>query len=242
MLVKDGAKMSKSKGNVVSPDDYYARHGADAIRLFELFIGPPTDDAIWSDNGVEGTSRFLDRVWRMATSQIGTIEDRTPNDADREVLAEAHRMVAKVTEDIDRFSFNTAVAHLMTFANTLQAGLRDGLAAEVHTEAVRMILLCLAPMAPHVSHELWEQLGHGTMLATEAWPKADPALVARDVVTLVVQVNGKVRDRMDVSPDISAEAAESAALGSAKVQEWIDGKEIRKVISRPPNIVNIVVG
>jgi leucyl-tRNA synthetase len=242
MLVKDGAKMSKSKGNVVSPDDYYARHGADAIRLFELFIGPPTDDAIWSDNGVEGTSRFLDRVWRMATGQIGTIEDRTPNDADREVLSEAHRMVAKVTEDIDRFSFNTAVAHLMTFANTLQAGLREGLAAEVHTEAVRMILLCLAPMAPHVSHELWEQLGHGTMLATEPWPKADPALLARDVVTMVVQVNGKVRDRMDVAPDISAEAAESAALGSAKVQEWIDGKEIRKVISRPPNIVNIVVG
>src|SRR5690606_9591675 len=136
-------------------EEYYARYGADAIRLFELFIGPPTDDAVWSDNGVEGTSRFLDRIWRMATGAVGTIEDREATDADREVLAEAHRMVQRVTEDIDRFSFNTAVAHLMTFANTLQAGLRTGLAREVHTEAVRLILLLLSPMAPHLSHELW---------------------------------------------------------------------------------------
>ena len=242
MLVKDGAKMSKSKGNVVSPEEYYLRYGADAIRLFELFIGPPTDDAIWSDNGVEGTSRFLDRIWRMATGEIGTIEDRTPGEADREVLAEAHRMVQSVTEDIDRFSFNTAVAHLMTFANTLQAGLREGLAREVHTEAIRLVLLLLSPMAPHLSHELWERLGHGSMLATEAWPQWDPELVARDVVTMVIQVNGKVRDRIDVPADIDAETAERTALESERIREWVEGKQVRKVISRPPNIVNFVVG
>jgi leucyl-tRNA synthetase len=242
MLVKDGAKMSKSKGNVVSPAEYYLRYGADAIRLFELFIGPPTDDAIWSDNGVEGTSRFLDRIWRMATGEVGTIEDREPNDADREVLAEAHRMVKNVTEDIDRFSFNTAVAHLMTFANTLQAGLRAGLGRDVHTEAVRLVLLLLSPMAPHLSHELWERLGHGSMLATESWPEWDSDLVARDVVTMVIQVNGKVRDRVDVPADIDAETAEQTALASERIQEWVEGKQVRKVIARPPNIVNIVVG
>ncbi|MEX2654025.1 MAG: leucine--tRNA ligase [Acidimicrobiia bacterium] len=242
MLVKDGAKMSKSKGNVVSPEEYYARYGADAIRLFELFIGPPTDDAVWSDNGVEGTSRFLDRVWRMATDQVGKIEERPASDADREVLAEAHRMVQKVTEDIDRFSFNTAVAHLMTFANTLQAALRDGLARETHTESIRLMLLLLSPMAPHLSHELWERLGHGSMLATEAWPRWDPELVARDVVTMVIQVNGKVRDRVDVPADIDAATAEAIALASERIAEWLGGGEIRKVIARPPNIVNIVVG
>ncbi|MFP5331415.1 MAG: leucine--tRNA ligase [Acidimicrobiia bacterium] len=241
MLVKDGAKMSKSKGNVVSPEDYYADYGADAIRLFELFIGPPTDDAIWSDNGVEGTARFLDRVWRMATGAVGSIEDRPSTDADREVLAEAHRMVAKVTEDIDRFSFNTAVAHLMTFANTLQAGLREGLSDEVHREAIRLMLLLLSPMAPHMSHELWERLGFGTMLATESWPVADPDLVARDVVTMVIQVNGKVRDRLEVEANIDAAEAERRALASPRVQEWIDGQQVRKVVSRPPNIVNVVV-
>ncbi|MEX2424813.1 MAG: leucine--tRNA ligase [Acidimicrobiia bacterium] len=242
MLVKDGAKMSKSKGNVVSPEEYYARYGADAIRLFEMFIGPPTDDAIWSDNGVEGTSRFLDRIWRMATGEVGTIEDRDPAAADREVLAEAHRMVRNVTEDIDRFSFNTAVAHLMTFANTLQAGLRAGLAREVHSEAIRLVLLLLSPMAPHLSHELWERLGHGSMLATEPWPTWNPDLVARDVVTMVVQVNGKVRDRIEVSADIDAETAERTALASERIQEWVEGKPIRKVVARPPNIVNVVVG
>jgi len=242
MLVKDGAKMSKSKGNVVPPDPYYERYGADAIRLFELFMGPPTDDAIWSDNGVEGTSRFLDRVWRMATRAVGTIVDRLPTDADGEVLAEAHRALEHVTADIDRFSFNTAVAHLMTFANTLQAALRDGLAEETFTTSIRMMLLMLSPMAPHMSHELWETLGFGSMLAVEPWPTFDRELVSHDVVTMVLQVNGKVRDRVEVDADIDDAAAESLALASEKVRSWIDGKTVRKVISRPPNIVNIVVG
>ena len=242
MLVKDGAKMSKSKGNVVSPDAYYAKYGADAIRLFELFIGPPTDDAVWSDHGVEGTSRFLDRVWRMATGQVGQIESRPPGEADAEVLAEAHRMVKKVTEDIDRFSFNTAVAHLMTFANTLQSALREGLSAETHREVIRLLLLLLSPMAPHLSHELWEQLGFGTMLATESWPTWNEDLVRRDVVTMVVQVNGKLRDKIEVAADIDAETAESLALGSERIQDWIDGHDVQKVIVREPNIVNIVVG
>jgi leucyl-tRNA synthetase len=241
MLVKDGAKMSKSKGNVVSPDEYYARYGADAIRLFELFIGPPTDDAIWSDHGVEGTYRFLDRIWRMGHGELGEPTDRDTTDADREILATAHRTLKKVTEDIDRFAFNTAVAALMEFANALQAYLRDGARSATFEQAYRMMLLMLAPMAPHIAHELWERLSYGDMLAAESWPEWDPELVRRDVVTMVVQVNGKVRDRIEVAADISEEDAEQLALASERIQEWTDDGEVRRVIVRVPNLVNVVV-
>jgi leucyl-tRNA synthetase len=243
MLVKDGAKMSKSKGNVVSPDRYYARYGADAIRLFELFIGPPTDDAVWNDNGVEGTFRFLDRVWRMGTGEIGRVVDRDENAGDREVLAVTHRTVKKVTEDIDRFRFNTAVAALMGLANNLIDYLNsdDGGRRETFEEALRLMILMLAPMAPHMTHELWEQSGRGRMLAVEAWPEWDPALVRQEMVTMIVQVNGKVRDRIEVAADIDAVEAEKVALDSAKIKAHLDGKKIEKVVVRPPNLVNVVV-
>ncbi len=238
MLVKDGAKMSKSKGNVVTPDPYYERYGADAIRLFELFVGPPTDDAIWNDNGLEGTSRFLERVWRMATADNLTV-DRDPTPDDNEVLATAHRAVKKVTEDIERFRFNTAVAVLMSLANVMSDYLRRGARRETFEEVVRIMLLMLGPMAPHMSHELWERTGRGEMLAVEAWPSWDPELVKEEVVTLVVQVNGKVRDRIDVPADIDAAEAERVALASPKVEPFLS--QLEKVISRPPNLVNLVV-
>ena len=238
MLVKDGAKMSKSKGNVVTPDPYYERYGADAIRLFELFVGPPTDDAIWNDNGLEGTSRFLERVWRMVTGDNATV-DRDPTRDDQEVLAVAHRAVKKVTEDIERFRFNTAVAVLMSLANVMSDYLRRGARRQTFDEVVRIMLLMLGPMAPHMSHELWERTGRGDMLAVESWPSWDPELVKEEVVTLVVQVNGKVRDRIEVPADIDAAEAERVALGSPKVERFLSN--VVKVISRPPNLVNLVV-
>ncbi len=243
MLVKDGAKMSKSKGNVVSPDRYYTRYGADAIRLFELFIGPPTDDAIWNDNGVEGTFRFLDRVWRMGTGEIGRVADRDENPGDREVLAVTHRTVKKVTEDIDRFHFNTAVAALMGLANSLIDYLNsdEGGRRATFDEAFRLMILMMAPMAPHMTHELWERSGRGGMLAVEAWPEWDPTLVRQETVTMIIQVNGKVRDRIEVAADIDAVEAEKVALESAKVKAHLDGKKIEKVVVRPPNLVNVVV-
>ena len=243
MLVKDGAKMSKSKGNVVSPDRYYARYGADAIRLFELFIGPPTDDAIWNDNGVEGTFRFLDRVWRMGTAEIGYLVDRDENPGDREVLAVTHRAVKKVTEDIDRFRFNTAVAALMGLGNSLIDYLNsdEGGRRATFDEAFRLMILMLAPMAPHMTHELWELSGRGRMLAVEAWPEWDSALVREETVTMILQVNGKVRDRVEVAADIDAVEAEKVALESAKVKAHVDGKKIDRVVVRPPNLVNVVV-
>ncbi len=242
MLVKDGAKMSKSKGNVVAPDLYYERFGADAIRLFELFIGPPTDDAVWSDHGVEGTARFLDRVWRMGTGEIGRVEDRPATPEDRQIRQVAHRTVKKVTGDIDRFAFNTAVAALMSFGNALQDYLKGGAETETFDEVFRLMLLMLGPMAPHIAHELWERRGYGTMLATEAWPEWDPELVREETVTMVVQVNGKVRDRIEVPADIADDEAERLALASERVARWLDGGTVKKVIVRAPRLVNVVVG
>jgi leucyl-tRNA synthetase len=240
MLTKDGAKMSKSKGNVVAPDPYYERYGADAIRLYELFIGPPTDDAVWNDRGVEGTARFLDRVWRLGTDTNDFVH-RDETAADVAIRRAAHRTLAKVTDDIDRFAFNTAVAALMEFNNSLMAYVRSGARQETFREVYDLLLLMLAPMAPHVAHELWERTGHDAMLATEAWPRFDPDLVVEDVVTMVVQVNGKVRDRVEVPADIGEDDAVELAMSREKIQGWIDGKEIRKVIARPPRLVNIVV-
>jgi leucyl-tRNA synthetase len=241
MLVKDGAKMSKSKGNVVPPDDYYENHGADAIRLFELFVGPPTDDAVWNDAGVLGTRRFLDRVWKIATDDHD-FSAREPDDSDRELLGLTHRTVRKVTEDIDRFHFNTAVPALMVLSNEFSEYLAASPRAQTYQEVLRLLLLLMSPMTPHLAHELWEQKGYGSMLATESWPDWDPELAKEETVTLVIQVNGRVRDRFEVSADITADQATEFALGSEKVRPWIDGQEVSRVISRPPNLVNIVVG
>jgi leucyl-tRNA synthetase len=243
MLVKDGAKMSKSRGNVVAPDPYYERFGADAIRLFELFIGPATDDAVWNDNGVEGTYRFLDRVWRMGTGEIGLIVDRAEAAGDRAILASAHRALRKVTEDIERFRFNTAVAALMALANTLADYLRSqgGARTETFAEAFRLMVLMLAPMAPHLTHELWERRGHGSMLATESWPQWDPDLVRQDSVTMVIQVNGRVRDRIEVAADIDEVEAEMIALASARIAPYLEGATIRRVVVRVPTLVNVVL-
>jgi leucyl-tRNA synthetase len=242
MITLNGKAMSKSKGNVVTPDQYYEKFGADAIRLFELFIGPSTDDAEWSDNGVEGTFRFLERIWRIGTGEVGLVVDRNETDTDREVLAAAHRTVKKVTEDIERFRFNTSVAALMTLANTLADYLRgsDGARIKTFDSAFRLLLLMLAPMSPHITHELWEGRGYGSMLATEPWPSWDPELVRQARVTMVIQVNGKVRDRIEVPADIDAVDAEQLALSSEKVARHLEGHTVEKVVVRPPKLANVV--
>ncbi|MEA1902687.1 MAG: leucine--tRNA ligase [Actinomycetota bacterium] len=241
MLVRDGAKMSKSKGNVVPPDDYYENYGADALRLFELFVGPPTDDAVWNDSGVPGTKRFLDRLWKLGTA-AHEFQDRDENGSDREILGLVHRTVKKVTDDINRFHFNTTVPALMTLANELQAYLADGAREETFGEVFDLMLLMLSPMSPHIAHELWEMRGHEDLLALQSWPVWDEELAREETVTLIVQVNGKVRDRLEVSAELTAEEVEAVALASEKVLGWLEGKEVRKVIARPPNLVNLVVG
>jgi leucyl-tRNA synthetase len=238
MITLGGSKMSKSKGNVVDPLELFDSHGADALRLYHLFIGPPTDDAAWDTNGVEGTWRFLDRLWRVVT-ETDRFDETSTN---RELLAQAHRAVKKVTEDIERFVFNTAIPPLMTLVNSLSDAARSGVDRATFDQVVEFLIKLLAPMAPHVSHELWERTGHDTMLATEPWPEWDADLVTQATVVMVVQVNGKVRERVEVPADIEPDEAERIALGLEKVQGWIDGGEVRKVIARPPNLINFVVG
>ncbi|MDX1689985.1 MAG: leucine--tRNA ligase [Acidimicrobiia bacterium] len=240
MITRDGAKMSKSKGNVVAPDPYYDRYGADATRLYHLFMGPPTDDAVWIDDGVEGTSRFINRFWRVALETETT--DRDETDADVELLKTAHRTIRKVTEDIERFSFNTAVAALMEYGNELRAYASDEPRTATFDRAVEYMTLMLGPMAPHVAHELWERTGHDSMLAQEPWPEWDPEMTVRERVTMVIQVDGKVRDRVDVDADITDDDARATALASERVADYLDGGEPARVIVRAPKLVNVVTG
>ena len=236
MVRLGGTRMSKSKGNLVAPEDIVAQYGADALRLAHLFAGPPADDVDWETVGIEGTSRFLKRVWRLA---LGDATPPAPADRASDVDRAAHRLIARVSDEYERWSYNTAVAALMEFANLLQ---RDG----TTDFALDALLLLLAPMAPHVTAELWERRhgdgpGPAGHVHAQAWPVADPALVRADFVTMVVQVNGKVKDRVEVDPDLDEAAAEAAALASPKVQEVLAGAPPLRVIARPPRLVNLVV-
>jgi leucyl-tRNA synthetase len=237
MITLGGSKMSKSKGNVVDPLDLFASHGADSLRLYHLFIGPPTDDAAWDTNGVDGTFRFLDRLWRVVTETPELTGPPNPT-----LIAQAHRATKKVTEDIERFVFNTAIPPLMTLTNSLVEATRDNaIDRDSFDQVAETIIKLLAPMAPHIAHELWERTGHDSMLAVEPWPTWDPDLVVEERVMMVVQVNGKVRDRVEVPNDISEAEAEAIARDLEKVKTWLDGGTISKVIARPPNLINLVV-
>jgi leucyl-tRNA synthetase len=246
MIRLEGTKMSKSKGNLVAPEDIYDTVGADALRVFHLFVGPPADDFDWTaqtEEVIEGCRRFLDRVWRLATDEAeGCPGDERERRREDDQLARATaKVVERVTRDFERWSYNTAVAALREHTNLLyryaQAGARrEDLAASVDT-----LLKLLAPMAPHVAAELWERRhGAGSRVHAEAWPEADPALLAEDTAVLVVQVNGKLRDRIEV-PSSSTEAEViAAALASPKVAGQLDGRRPRRVVARPPTLVNIV--
>jgi len=244
MIRLGGSKMSKSKGNVVSPAQFFESHGADSLRLFQLFVGPPGEDADWSDHGVDGASRFLGRVWRLATGEAGSVAvDREETDADRAVTRGRHALVGKVTDDFDRWAYNTGVAACMEYVNDLYRYVQseDGPRRETLDEAVDALLLVLAPMAPHISAELWERRrGAGAHVHEQPWPSFDPELAKAETVTMIVQVNGKVRDRIDVDAAIIEEDMEKVAMGSARVQEHLGGRTPRNVIIVRPKLVNIV--
>jgi leucyl-tRNA synthetase len=244
MIRLGGSKMSKSKGNVVSPAQFFDTHGADALRLFQLFVGPPGDDADWSDQGVDGASRFLGRVWRLATGEAGSPPvDRDETEADRAVARARHALVGKVTDDFERWGYNTAVAACMEYVNDLYKYIQsaDGPRRATLDEAVDHLLLVLAPMAPHISAELWERRhGTGAHVHEQPWPAFDPELAKAETVTMIVQVNGKVRDRIDVDAAITEEDMEKVAMASPRVQDHLAGRTPRNVIIVRPKLVNFV--
>jgi leucyl-tRNA synthetase len=248
MIRMDGTKMSKSKGNLISPEHYFDAVGADALRLFHLFAGPPFDDMDWSDQTdevIEGCGRFLDRLWRTATSEPAGLRSGAQTEADRAVRQATHRTIADVTKDIERWSYNTAVAHCMELLNAVQRYGRNEAGEEPHAdvwnEAIDSLVLLLAVMTPHVTAELWEHRHPGEpSVHLQRWPAFDPELVRQDTVTMVVQVNGKVRDRIEVDAGISEADAEAAALASPKVADALNGGKPKRVIARPPRLVNVV--
>ncbi len=253
MVIKDGAKMSKSKGNVVSPDDFIAMYGADTARLFELFAAPPEKDLEWSDQGVEGAFRFLNRVWRFVQAHRETFLE--PPGSPRPLLSEQgrafrrtiHEAIQRVTTDIEEFHFNTAISALHELVNALHgfAGESlDRMSGEERRwllgEAVETLLRLLAPFAPHVIEEMWSQLGHPESIFRESWPTADAAALERDAVLIVVQVDGRVRARLAVPPGIAEETLRAQTLADGRVRPWLQTRDVERVVVVPGRLVNIV--
>jgi leucyl-tRNA synthetase len=237
MVCKDGAKMSKSKGNVVDPDDMIGRYGADTVRLFSLFAAPPEKDLEWSDKGIEGAHRFLLRVWRLIASWVaepGKVPDKR---AAEEMERLRHKTIKKVSEDVERYHFNTAIAAIMEYVNFLYGVGPSG----IPKEAMEDLVILMSPFAPHAAEELWSRLGHGQTVLARRWPAYDARKIAEEIVTIVVQVNGRLKDRLEVAKDISEQDLRTQALSSEKVRSQLGEKKPRKVIVVPGKLINIVV-
>ncbi len=251
MVIKDGAKMSKSKGNVVDPNGLVERYGADTARLFSLFAAPPEKDLDWSDQGVEGSYRFLNRVWKLVYELLpfikGTVEVNPENltGEGKALRRVVHKTIRRVTEDIEgRFHFNTAIAAIMEMVNALSAfeQKNDPANGAVLREALTSLVMMLAPFVPHTAEELWEGLGKTGTLSYVPWPSFDAQAAADEELTVVVQVNGKLRDRITMPVAATEDEVRSAALAAERVRPLVDGKIVRKVIVVPGKLVNIVVG
>lgn len=235
MILGEGnEKMSKSKGNVVNPDDIVKSHGADTLRLYEMFMGPLDAAIAWSENGLDGSRRFLDRIWRLLVTEENQITDKVVDEQTPELDKVYNQTVKKVTEDFDTLNFNTAISQMMVFINDCYK--QDKLSKAYIEGFVKM----LSPIAPHISEELWAKLGHDDTIAYEEWPTFDPSLLVDNEVEIVIQVNGKLKEKTKVSKDLSKEEMEQFALEIDKVKQAIEGKTVRKVIAVPQKLVNIV--
>ena len=250
MVIKDGAKMSKSKGNVVDPNALIDKYGADTARLFSLFAAPPEKDLDWSDQGVDGSFRFLNRIWKLVHERLdlirnaGQLEPPTLGPEERTLRRCVHKTIKKVTEDVEeRFHFNTAIAAVMELLNVLQdANQAVSKNGALMKEALESVVLLLAPFVPHITEELWQQLGHDIPLSATAWPEYDRDAVVDEEMLVVVQVNGKLRSKLTVAAGTDEEAVKAMALSDEKVLPFVEGKQVRKVICVPGKLVNIVVG
>ena len=240
---EDSEKMSKSRGNVVAPDKLVAQYGADAVRAYLMFFARWDQGAPWSSSGIEGVSRWLHRVWGI-TIQITTEENCVDPSGRRvrDLRRKVHQSIQQITYDMENFQFNTVISSLMELTNALNAARKDGMVgSEVYADGVDTLLRLMAPVTPHICEELWDKLGHSYSVHQQSWPIADAVVAAAEEITLVLQVNGKVRDKLTVPADISDEAAKARALASANVQRHLHGREPKNVIYVPGRLVNVVV-
>ncbi len=254
MVLLNGSKMSKSKGNVVDPDEMIAKYGADTVRLFCLFAAPPEKDLEWNDKGIEGASRFLNRLWRLVDELDGVLSAVGPcvdancplSEAEAELRRKEHDTIRRVERDMEnKFQFNTAIAAMMELVNTLYATKDDlrgtAAGARLLSSAISSVLVALSPIAPHICEELWARMGHERSLTVEPWPTHDPDALKTSEVTVAVQVNGKLRGQISVAADASNEEIQATALGDQNVERHLEGKTIVKVIVIPGKLVNVVV-
>jgi leucyl-tRNA synthetase len=231
-ITKDGAKMSKSHGNVVNPDEYISRFGADTLRLYLMFLGPYDQGGDFSDQGMGGVYRFLNRLWDLLHRRAKELQSSTmPLEASQNL----HHTIHKVTNDLQSLKYNTAIAALMEYLNTLQKQ------SILYKEEIESLLLLLAPLAPYITEELWEFLGKPYSIHQQSFPKANPQFLVRETVTIAVQVNGRTRGQLELAPDASEQEAVSSAKEVPSVQSYLKGMPIKRVVYVPSRIINIVV-
>jgi leucyl-tRNA synthetase len=230
VLAEDNRKMSKSFGNVVNPDDIVKEYGADTLRLYEMFMGPFDQAIAWSTNGMKGCYRFLEKVWKLI-SESGFARESSP-----EMISALHKLNKKIDEDLVSTKFNTIIAAFMEFINFCQENKKN-----IGRDAAEKTLILLSPFAPHITEELWQKLGHKESIFLQEWPKAETELLREESITLIIQINGKIRDRVAAKNDVSEEEARDIAISREKVKNWISGKKIKKTIFVPGKLINLVV-
>ena len=245
MIRLGGSKMSKSKGNLVAPEGILDVQGADALRLAHLQVKPPQEDVDWEDFGIDGCAKFLNRVWRIAhpeNSLIESLREGDTNGQDEEIIRQTNRLIERITGDYDRWSYNTAVAAFMEFTNTLYRWIQSegGPHGEVLKSAIDTLLLVMAPATPHFCAELWE-VRNSAHIHQESWPQADKSKIKSETATLIVQINGKLKDRIEVASDLTEEEIQNLALASERVKELLNEQKPKRIIVRPPSLINIVL-
>jgi leucyl-tRNA synthetase len=249
MVLKDGSKMSKSKGNTVDPRELIERFGADTVRLFIMFASPPEQSLEWSDAGVEGAHRYLKRLWKAVHEHVqqgipdSRLEQASLNAEQKAMRFKLHETLNKVQDDFARrLTFNTAIAANMELLNHLgKFNDNSDQGRVIRQEVLDNIVLMLSPIIPHLCHQLWQELGHDSIIIDHSWPQVDESALQQDTIQMVVQVNGKVRGKIEVSADADKDTCEQQAIANENVQRFIDGKPLRKVIVVPKKLVNIVV-
>jgi leucyl-tRNA synthetase len=231
LLIKEGSKMSKSKGNVVNPDEYIKKFGADTLRMYLMFLAPFEDGGDFRDAAILGVNRFLERVWKLAHSSL-IVSHKFEEDSIEKHL---HRTIKKVSEDIESLHYNTAISTLMIFLNEMEAQ------KQIRKSVLERFLLLLAPFAPHISEELWSKVGHKSSIHLEDWPKYEEQQIVEENFTLVIQINGKVRDTVELPRSVSEEEVRRLILDREKIKAALQGKEPQTIIYVPHRIANIVI-